>query len=214
MDNPIVTIETAIVNRLTYHSTTDEAKYRWPFSCKYIDSYGGQFESAEEINQAAHKAPGLWVAYEGESGRLEDNGEHIATINYAVFGLVKSYSPAQLRKGGKNVAGLYQLIEAVRLALVNQTLGKDMTPLEMTGVTPLWRGGPQGGGVSLALIRFSTEVRIAIESNFELDEKICPTTLYDVSWEKDERPLAASEWRVNHDDHISETEGGGQGDEP
>lgn len=195
MEKPIETIETAIVNRLVFHNQTADEKYKWGFQCKYIDSYGGQFDSPEELAQAAQKAPGLWVAYEGESGETV-NGLYYSRLNYAVFALAKSFSPAELRKGGKNVVGLYQLIEAARTALVNQTLGILSNPLELMNVTPLWRGGPQGGGISLAAMRFSAKVALEIESNFELDDKICPSPLYVAAWEFEGLPLVTDLWRV------------------
>lgn len=176
MRDPIVTIETAIVNRLVILN-----KEAWANKCKYIDSYGGQFDTPEELPQAAQKAPGLWVTYEGETGELQ-NGVHYARINYVVFCLARSFAPQELRKGGPQVVGLYQLIEAVRLALVNQTLGTDMKPLELVGVTPLWRGGPQGGGFSLAAMRLTTQVAIEIEPALDLDEIICPAPLYVTEW--------------------------------
>lgn len=182
MEDIIATIETAIVNRLAYHNSTTKAKYKWAFKCKEIDGYGGQFDSAEEVAQAAQNAPGLWVSYEGETGEMAGNLYHVR-LNFAVFALAKSYLPAELRRGGPNVVGLYQLIEAVRTALVNQSLGLNMNPLELQNITPLWRGGPQGGGISLALMRFQTRVSLAMEPNIDLDDIICPEPLYVAAWD-------------------------------
>lgn len=213
MKDPIAAIETAIVSRLVYHNTDEAKDLAWPFRCKYIDSYGGQFDGPEEIAQAAQKTPGLWVTYDGETGELE-NGFHTARINYVVFALAKSYNPAQLRLGGAGAAGLYQLIEAVRSALVNQTLGSDMTPLELQNITPLWRGGPQGGGISLAAMRFSTVVRVETPSHFELDGLVCKTPLYVTAWEIKGLPIATDKRRVKNEHPVSETAGDGPSAEP
>ncbi|UQZ89535.1 hypothetical protein C4J81_15370 [Deltaproteobacteria bacterium Smac51] len=212
--DPIATIEQAIVARLALLQKMG----RWPFTCKYIDSYGGQFESAEEIAQAAAKAPGLWVVFDGETGTLE-NGIHAATLTYAVFVLARSFSPEQLRHGGEGVTGLYQLIEAVRKALVNQTLGADMTPLVLDNIIPLWRGGPQGGGISLSAMRFSTVVDVEVPADYELDGNVCSTPLYVTSWDVEGLPVITDKRKVfyeRHDNNISETESwpAGSGPEP
>lgn len=229
MFNPINTIETAMVNRLALLNE-GESGGRWPkgvanpwpegLKCKYIDGYGGQFDTPEELAQAAQKAPGLWVAYEGEAGEL-GNGLVRTTLTFGVFCLARSFSPEQLRKGGPNVIGLYQLVEAVRLALTNQTLGLKMPPLEMTNITPLWRGGPQGGGISLAQVRFTTTVTVEVPSQPELDDIVCPTPLWDINWylgdwdqgDKPGLPRATDQWRPNGLP-ISETEEGGEGAQP
>lgn len=194
MKDPIVTIETAIVNRLVTHNETGDPAFKWPFKCKYIDSYGGQFGSAEEMGQAAQRAPGLWVTYEGESGEL-DNGIPYARLNFAVFALARSFAPAELRKGGDKTVGLYQLIEAVREALTQQTLGLALAaPLEFKEVRPLWEGGPQGKGLSLAMIRFSVRVSLDVEPHVELDDDICPTPFAVVDWQVSGTETITDKW--------------------
>ena len=196
MKDPISTIETAIVNRLITHNTTDDEKFKWPFKCKYIGGYGGQFESAEELAQAAQNAPGLWVAYDGESGEL-DNGLYYSRLVFVVFALARSFSPDQLRKGGAGVIGLYQLIEAVRLALCNQTLGLKLTqPLELMDIRPLWRDGPQGLGISLSAIRLSARVALEAPANIELDDVICPAPYIAADWDIDGMPAIEDIWRL------------------
>ena len=217
---PIIDIETAMVERLKYHTQAPvRSGYRWPFSVKLIDGYGGQFENPEEMAQAAAKAPALFVAYEGETGR-HDGQMFVSRMAWAVFALAKSYKPEELRRGGPGVVGLYQLIEAVRLALANQTLGLPMNPLEMQDVRPLWRGGPQGGGISLAVIRFAVEVAWELPPNTELDFKLCPAPVGVAEFDLGGRGIikAKDYWRIADEYPDRETQAGpesaGPGSDP
>jgi len=216
MRDPIIFIEAAIVDRLRFHSQAPaESGHRWPFAVKSVEGYGGQFEDAEEMAQAAQRAPALFVAYEGETGRL-DGQTYISRLAWSVFCLARSYKPEELRKGGPNVVGLYQLIEAVRLALTNQTLGLGLTPLELQDVRPLWRGGPQGQGFSLATLRFAAEVAWEVPPNIELDSKLCPDPVGLAEFDLGGRGIikAKSWWRLPNDDTDSETEAGPEGAGP
>jgi phage gp37-like protein len=126
------------------------------FWVRYIEGYGGQLETEEAFNQAMQKAPAIWVTYEGESSILK--GENLyRLINMSVIVMCSNYNADQLRAGVGNVPGLYELIEIVREGLTNQNCGVDMTPLQMNSITPLWRGGPEGEGFSMAVLKFSTE---------------------------------------------------------
>jgi phage gp37-like protein len=145
-----------------------------------VEGYGGQFDSEESIAQAMQKAPAMWVTYEGETSILK--GETLVRqINMAVFVMVTSYDDEELRLGSKAGVGLYQLIEIAREDLTNQTCGLDMSPLQLNSVTPLWRGGPEGSGFSLAVLRFATEVYSEAPAD--------PTVLCD-------EPLYVADWKV------------------
>ena len=214
MIDPIITMETAIIARLRYHNEA-ASEYRWPFSVKHIEGYGGQFESHEELAQAAQRAPALFVAYEGETG----GGEHelyTSSLAWSVFCLARSYKPEELRRGGPGVVGLYQLIEAVRVSLVNQTLGLKMSPLDLAGIRPLWRGGPQGKGFSLAVLKFYATAVWEAPSNFELDEKICPAPAGLVEFNPGGRGILRAEswWRLADEYPVLDTQGGPEGAGP
>jgi phage gp37-like protein len=174
---------------------------------RYIEGYGGQFESPEEIAEAGTLAPAIFVAYDGETGEM--NGDnYISHVGMTVFVLAESYNPEQLRLGGPNVPGLYQMIEAVRKALVNQTCGLDIDPLLLTSVTPLWRGGPQGLGFSLAALKFST---IAYTSYPPDPEIICEKPLMIINWELGPISLETQIRSENEEDIISGPEAGLEG---
>jgi len=208
MNAPIIDIEAAMVERLRYHSQGAEgaSNHRWPFAVRLIEGYGGQFEMDEELAQAAQKAPALFVAYEGETGR-QDGQMFISRLAWSVFCLARSYKPEELRKGGPNVVGIYQLIEAVRLALTNQTLGLPMNPLELQDVRPLWRGGPQGGGISLAVLRFAVEIAWELPPNIELDG-VCPDPVGVAYWNMGGIIRAKDYWRIANEYPDLDTETG------
>ena len=218
MNNPITAIEEAMVTRLRLHDSGGpggDNPPSWPFRVKHIDGYGGQLESGEELAQATSQAPAIFVAYESESGSQE-NQIFISRMTWAVFVLARSYNPEELRRGGPSVVGLYQLIEAVRLALTNQTLGLGFTPLELQDVRPLWRGGPQGKGYSLAALRFTIVAHWDVPSNIELDNKVCPDPAGVAVFDLGGRGIikAKSYWRLPDEHHIPETDEGPEGSGP
>lgn len=193
--DPISIIESAMVERLKIHNQNDT----WGFRVKNIDAYGGQFDTPEEIARAASQSPGLWVTFQSKAGRIGNNRQYEDTLTFAVFALAKSYRPEELRRGGPETIGLYQLIAAVTRSFLNQDFGLTIKPLELASVTPLWRGGPQGGGISLSILTFTTQVSTGLpEADFELDGPVCPNPLYVTAWDT---PLGVfTDQRSNDDD--------------
>jgi len=170
----IIDIEQAMVSRLAKLNDEDLLGLK----IRYIQGYGGQFESPEEIAEAASLAPALYIAYDGETGEMSADN-YISRISMTVFVLAESFNPDELRLGGVGVPGLYQMIEAVRLALTNQTCGIDIEPLALNSITPLWRGGPQGLGFSLAALKFSTGTYTSCPADPDI---ICEEPLMVVNW--------------------------------
>ncbi|MDR1656133.1 MAG: DUF1834 family protein [Deltaproteobacteria bacterium] len=179
MEVTISALEQAIVTRLSVCDGKRIEAQQGP-GVRYIEGYGGQLDTEEALAQALQKAPAIWVTYDGETSHL--SGQNlIRQINMSILVLVTSYSQDELRLGGPQVPGLYPLIETVRKDLVNNTCGLDISPLQLSSITPLWRGGPEGGGFSLAVLRFSTEVYSEAEPQPDI---IC------------DEPLLVTEWKL------------------
>jgi phage gp37-like protein len=120
-----------------------------------ISGYGGQLDTPEKVNQSLILAPAIWVTYDGES--VETAGQNKRrTINIAVMVMATSYEITELRQGSAGAVGLYQLIDQVMEDLPNQNCGIRISPLTPVSVVPLWQGGPEGTGFSLAVVRFTT----------------------------------------------------------
>jgi hypothetical protein len=112
-------------------------------------------------------APAIWVTYDGES--MDKAGERLVRlIHIAVMVMSTSYQSEELRLGSPGSVGLYQLIDQVLDDLANQNCGIGINPLAPVSVVPLWQGGPEGGGFSLAAVRFTT----SFTSCFEPDPTI------------------------------------------
>jgi phage gp37-like protein len=145
-----------------------------PIVLREIAGYGGQLETDEAFAQVYQLAPAFWVTYEGETITQNGSGLVTSVYNFAVIVLAQSYNPDELRLGGPGIPGLYQLITIVKEDLINQNCGLDISPLRLASVAPMWRGGPQGGGFSLALLKFTTETfeTYLADPNYDCEEPI------------------------------------------
>jgi phage gp37-like protein len=145
---------------------------------RYIEGYGGQLDSEEAMSMVLSMAPAIWVTYDGETTVLKGQSL-IRQISMVVMVLTTSYNTGEIRLGSHQTPGLYQLIEAVMEDLANQSCGLDITPLQLNSVTPLWRGGSEGGGFSLATLRFTTEIYTTAEHQPDV---ICEEPQLVVNW--------------------------------
>lgn len=107
-ENPILTIEKAIIDRLQKAVNSGVLGYKIPV----IASYSG--EGDDDIPHLLKtRSPAVWVAYSGEEAKHE-----ISKSVYAYFSLIvyvrNNKSENAAREGSLNHAGAYQLINDIK----------------------------------------------------------------------------------------------------
>ena len=129
-ENPILTIEKAIIDRLQKAVNSGVLGYKIPV----IASYSG--EGDDDIPHLLKtRSPAVWVAYSGEeaaAGSRKDVNAYFSLIVY----VRNNKSENAAREGSLNHAGAYQLINDIKRLLIEQDLGLPIEPFSFIEAKP------------------------------------------------------------------------------
>ncbi len=149
----IAEIENAIINRINASDV---------FAC--AKSYAGEFDS-NDWHKTIKQFPAFYVAYGGDHQDPNERGDGF--IEYPIFSTIiiarNLRGEANARQGGvknQNVHeyGAYDLLDAVKGALVNNDLGLSIGKFKPLQTVPLFVGKAQEMQMAIYGIDFTTEI--------------------------------------------------------
>lgn len=149
-ENPILTIEKAIIERLQKAVNSGVLGYKIPV----IASYSG--EGDDDIPHLLKtRSPAVWVAYSGEDaadGSSKDVNAYFSLIVY----VRNNKSENAAREGSLNHAGAYQLINDIKKLLIKQDLGLPIEPFSFIEAKPIINARLEKYYTTMFGLRFKT----------------------------------------------------------
>ena len=149
-ENPILTIEKAIIDRLQKAVYSGVLGYKIPV----IASYSG--EGDDDIPHLLKtRSPAVWVAYSGEeaaAGSRKDVNAYFSLIVY----VRNNKSENAAREGSLNHAGAYQLINDIKRLLIEQDLGLPIEPFSFIEAKPIINARLEKYYTTMFGLRFKT----------------------------------------------------------
>ena len=149
-ENPILTIEKAIIDRLQKAVNSGVLGYKIPV----IASYSG--EGDDDIPHLLKtRSPAVWVAYSGEeaaAGSRKDVNAYFSLIVY----VRNNKSENAAREGSLNHAGAYQLINDIKRLLIEQDLGLPIEPFSFIEAKPIINARLEKYYTTMFGLRFKT----------------------------------------------------------
>lgn len=149
-ENPILTIEKAIIDRLQKAVNGGVLGYKIPV----IASYSG--EGDDDIPHLLKtRSPAVWVAYSGEeaaAGSRKDVNAYFSLIVY----VRNNKSENAAREGSLNHAGAYQLINDIKRLLIEQDLGLPIEPFSFIEAKPIINARLEKYYTTMFGLRFKT----------------------------------------------------------
>lgn len=149
-ENPILTIEKAIIDRLQKAVNSGVLGYKIPV----IASYSG--EGDDDIPHLLKtRSPAVWVTYSGEEaadGSSKDVNAYFSLIVY----VRNNKSENAAREGSLNHAGAYQLINDIKKLLIKQDLGLPIEPFTFIEAKPIINARLEKYYTTMFGLRFKT----------------------------------------------------------
>ena len=148
-ENPILTIEKAIIDRLQKAVNSGVLGYKIPV----IASYSG--EGDDDIPHLLKtRSPAVWVAYSGEDAT--DNSKDVNAYFSLIVYVRNNKSENAAREGSLNHAGAYQLINDIKKLLIKQDLGLPIEPFTFIEAKPIINARLEKYYTTMFGLRFKT----------------------------------------------------------
>lgn len=151
----IAAIEQAMVARIASASDAGLLGYRF----RTVESYGGQFEEADDLRRAMNALPGAFAVFldEAQDHAIHQLGWHMrARFAVLVANQNKRNDAARRLGAAGHEVGTYQMVMDIRALLAGQSLGLDIDPLKPRAIKPLPIGRAAGAALSLITVEFDT----------------------------------------------------------
>ncbi len=151
-------IETAIVTRILSASSGGHLGYK----LKTVASYGGQFDSDQELKKALPGMPGAWVTLlRDRKDREIVNGLWRMKAEFAIIVAATSKrNEAARRHGAAGAVGVYQIARDIRILLADQKLGLEMDYLTPEGARTFPLAVAEANSVGILAVEFSTTYQL------------------------------------------------------
>lgn len=150
MNNPILLIEKAIINRLEQAVNNGSLGYDIPVIAAY---------SGEGDNDIPHliktRSPAVWVVYSGEDSKDGSSKEVTAYFSLIIY-VRNNKSETAAREGSLNHAGAYQLINDIKQLFIKQDLGLPIEPLAFIEAKPIINAKLEKYYTTMFGLRFKT----------------------------------------------------------
>lgn len=149
-ENPILTIEKAIIQRIQNAVNQGVLGYNIPI----IASYAG--EGDDDIPHLLKtRSPAVWVAYSGEDGQTDNSKDVNAYFSLIIY-VRNNRSENAGREGSLNHAGAYQLINDLKKLLIKQDLGLPIEPFTFIEAKPIINSRLEKYYTTMFGLRFKT----------------------------------------------------------
>lgn len=158
MNNPIATIEQAIINQIQQASKSKVLGYQ----IAKVASYGGEID--DDINMLIkNSSPAVWVTFVGENDPKTKLGRPDCRLIFSVFVYVR-----HLQNEHSSRIGAYQIITDLKKLLINQDFGLPIGLLEFVSTKPIYNGKLKNCYTSIFALTFQTRYMLdAAQKPFE-----------------------------------------------